>query len=361
LSRTSDSYLRARTIRIEGGQHIYFGSERDLYVGSQTRQMKATYHEPSDTTYIVHTDGSYYLRYSAVQTDPSNHQLDARVTSSTISSQSSSHATVISDPDQDAVAFFWYEHSNNRAQAIVGTPNTDKSLTFGSVNTYMSGGSIGDNNAGFIKAAYDENVDKVVICYGLGSDNFNPYVRVGTVTGGTTRSIVLGSHVRANNGSTDSIGLIYDSFAKRCIAAIEANSGIATFEINISGTTPSFSSVVTVENSSSCKHVTLVGVPNVERTLYLYERSSDVQARLRRPTSDVTNLTASNYIGISDGAYANGATATIQVVGSIDDAQSSLTPGLAYYVKGDGTLSTTADTPSVLAGIAVSATELLIK
>ena len=73
-----------------------------------------------------------------------------------------------------------------------------------------------------------------------------------------------------------------------------------------------------------------------------------------------TTLTEENFIGISDGAYTNGQTATIQINGSIDDAQSGLTPGQAYYVQGDGTLSETADSPSVLAGTAVASNKLLI-
>jgi hypothetical protein len=74
-----------------------------------------------------------------------------------------------------------------------------------------------------------------------------------------------------------------------------------------------------------------------------------------------TNLNADNYIGISNGAYANAATATIQVVGSVDDAQSGLTAGKKYYVLTDGSLSQTAGSPSVFAGTSVSATELIVK
>ena len=37
-------------------------------------------------------------------------------------------------------------------------------------------------------------------------------------------------------------------------------------------------------------------------------------------------------------------------MGAVDDAQSSLTPGQSYYVQNDGTLSTSADSPSVFAG-----------
>ena len=73
-----------------------------------------------------------------------------------------------------------------------------------------------------------------------------------------------------------------------------------------------------------------------------------------------TNLTSENFIGISNGAYSDGQTATIQIAGSVDDAQSSLTPGQQYYVQVDGTLSETADSPSVLAGKAVAATKLMI-
>ena len=75
---------------------------------------------------------------------------------------------------------------------------------------------------------------------------------------------------------------------------------------------------------------------------------------------DGSNLTATNFIGISDGAYADGATATIQGVGVIDDAQSGLTIGSTYYVQTDGSLDTEKGPLSVLAGRALSATNLMI-
>jgi hypothetical protein len=77
-------------------------------------------------------------------------------------------------------------------------------------------------------------------------------------------------------------------------------------------------------------------------------------------TVNTTTLTAENFVGVSDGAYADGATATIQTVGSVDDAQSGLTAGQAYFVQADGTLGLAPGTPRVLAGVAVSATKLLI-
>jgi len=74
-----------------------------------------------------------------------------------------------------------------------------------------------------------------------------------------------------------------------------------------------------------------------------------------------TNLTAQNFLGISNGAYTNGQTATIQTIGSVDDAQSGLTPGTEYYIQSNGTLGTAVGNPSVKAGLAISATNLLIR
>jgi len=75
---------------------------------------------------------------------------------------------------------------------------------------------------------------------------------------------------------------------------------------------------------------------------------------------DGSNLTSSNFIGFSDAAYTNGQTAKIQIAGSVDDAQTGLTTGSQYYVQTNGTLSTSAGSPSVFAGTAVSGTKIIV-
>jgi len=77
-------------------------------------------------------------------------------------------------------------------------------------------------------------------------------------------------------------------------------------------------------------------------------------------TAYSSTLTATNFLGISSAAYTNGQTATIQTVGSTDDAQSGLTPGLKYYVTPNGGLSS-ATTSQPYAGLALTATKLVIK
>ena len=84
-------------------------------------------------------------------------------------------------------------------------------------------------------------------------------------------------------------------------------------------------------------------------------------SRIRVKLLAGTDLTASNLIGFSDASGgSSGDTIKVKVVGNTT-TQSSLTPGQIYYVQNDGTLSTTADDPSVVAGRAISSTELLIQ
>ena len=78
-------------------------------------------------------------------------------------------------------------------------------------------------------------------------------------------------------------------------------------------------------------------------------------------SQQATNLTATNFVGMPDKAYASGATATVAVQGGISLNQTSLTIGSAYFVQDNGTLGTSAGTVTVEAGKAISATSLLLK
>jgi hypothetical protein len=75
-----------------------------------------------------------------------------------------------------------------------------------------------------------------------------------------------------------------------------------------------------------------------------------------------SNLSATTFIGMLRGdSVANSGTANIDIIGTTNDNHTGLTVGKKYYVQKNGTLSTTAATPSVLAGTAISTTKLLVK
>ena len=90
-------------------------------------------------------------------------------------------------------------------------------------------------------------------------------------------------------------------------------------------------------------------------------RASHGTTSARVISTGSANLTSENYIGIAADTYADNEDSTIGIVGCIDRNQTGLTAGQQYFVQVDGTLSTTAGSPSVLAGTAISATELVVK
>mgnify|MGYP003675775699 CR=1 FL=1 len=83
--------------------------------------------------------------------------------------------------------------------------------------------------------------------------------------------------------------------------------------------------------------------------------------RLMLSGSNILNLTSENFIGFADGAAADTGPARVQVGSGINGAQSSLTIGQQYFVQTDGTIGLTAADPSVIAGTAISATEIIVK
>ena len=74
-----------------------------------------------------------------------------------------------------------------------------------------------------------------------------------------------------------------------------------------------------------------------------------------------TNLTSTNFIGFAQNTVADNEDVKVKVISQSDFNQTGLTTASQYYVQNDGTLSTTAGTPSVLGGTALSSTSLLIK
>jgi hypothetical protein len=74
-----------------------------------------------------------------------------------------------------------------------------------------------------------------------------------------------------------------------------------------------------------------------------------------------TNLTSTNFTGMSTSSYTNGETAEITLQGGLSINQTGLITGTTYYVQEDGTLGTSPDTINVIAGKALSSTKLLLK
>jgi len=251
---------------------------------------------------------------------------------------------------------------NVAAQKIVNFFQESSFNCYSIVGT-VSGTSISFGTKVLVKAditplsnAYDKNAQKHIFVYADRSNNNYGEAIIGTVSG---TAISFGTPVIFQSSSMNSIATsVYDGFIGKCLTFNALGSvQIAT----ISGTSVSFSATVTYNSLQPQYNVPISAIYDSvnQKVVAAYAEGSNSYGVVI--TSGASNLTSENYIGISDGAYSDTQTATIQLAGAVDDAQSGLTAGRSYYVQSDGTLNTTAGTPSVFAGTAVSSTKLIVK
>jgi len=224
-----------------------------------------------------------------------------------------------------------------------------------SFETAVQLGSSGSN----FSIGYDDDANKLVVFY---VRNFTTRARVVSISGTTA---TLGTEADTGIWESGSRGgdVTYDSNAQKLVFAAYDNGSNYLEYVNgtISGTDITFSSVVALtDHSISHPSVAYAGGSLVTVFTDIANSYTGDYIVFNNAFSVTGTLTAENFIGISDAAYSNGATATIQTSGSVDDAQSGLTAGQSYFVQSDGTLALTPDTISVLAGTALSATTLLI-
>jgi hypothetical protein len=88
--------------------------------------------------------------------------------------------------------------------------------------------------------------------------------------------------------------------------------------------------------------------------VFVLDSDNDGQVQLGQFASG----NVADFIGLADAAISNAATGKINVKGSINSKQSSLTIGSDYYVQNDGSISTTSTSPAVKIGQAVTATTI---
>ena len=134
--------------------------------------------------------------------------------------------------------------------------------------------------------------------------------------------------------------------------------------VTISGTTVTFGSEVSLSTADGGRS----GIGSIEgEGKFVISRTGDTYntavGQVFRPayTAIGTNLTSENFIGFTNGAVSDGGKAKVDIGCGINGAQSGLTAGQTYYVQTDGTLGLTAADPSVIAGTAISATEIIVK
>jgi len=249
------------------------------------------------------------------------------------------------------------QDDSGKNKAVVGTVS-GTSISFGSAGEFGdSGNNITEMEKGTV---FDSSTGKVVVVY-LHSNQVLHAV-VGTVSG---TSISFGTRVEIDSTVVlGSVGASYDSGAQKIAVTYGdgGNSNILVLNVGtVSGTSISFDGVTTLDSASNSAQSNSDNVYDVNAgTVVVAHRDGSDSNKGNAVATQVgfTNLTSNNFVGISDAAYSNGATATIQISGAVDDAQSSLSAGSDYFVNNLGAIATTG---AVFAGKALSTTELAVK
>ena len=202
---------------------------------------------------------------------------------------------------------------------------------------------------------------KFVVVYTKSS---NTYARVITVSGTTPSFGTESSSIAATDASANQHGIAptYDRTGKVIVGQL-IGSNNAAFRILTIDTSNNTISAISSSTAIGTGKGSIDAYYDPDTQMHIFGgQKSDSHGYYRTAvTSDVsTNATTENYIGIAAGTVSSGATATIDVSGATNSSQSSLTAGQKYYVKKDGSLSLTADTPAVFAGTAIAATKLIV-
>lgn len=250
--------------------------------------------------------------------------------------------------------------SDDTGKAHVGTVS-GTSVSFGSEANVN-----GSDHAQAPGISYDSTADKVVVAF-YNSDNDNAGAVVGTISG---TSISFGSVTNFGSvtatGDNSQLAPVYDSVNNKTIVGYidYAASNKGTIKAGtVSGTSISFGDAIVFEQGGT-KYVSGVFDSSVERVVFTYEDDDNFdrgKGVVYQSSGNDSNLTTENFVGFMDGAALDGTNGEILSSCSIARNQTSLTPGQTYFVTSTGALSTTAGSPSVTAGTAISSTELIVK
>ena len=232
--------------------------------------------------------------------------------------------TTFDSTNNKVVIAFTDAGNSNQGTAIVGTVS-GTSISFGSEAVFdtSTGSKVGQGKSSI---TFDSNQNKVLVSYVDVGDSEHGKAIVGTVSG---TSISFGTASTFESATTSELSSAFDSDAKVVIIAYkdEGNSSYGTaVTASISGTSVSFTSPV------------------------VYKTSRADEVSIAYDSSNNKTVAAFQDVGNSDYGTA-----------VVISASSSLTIGQTYFVQTDGTLSTSADDPSVIAGTAISGTDLIVK
>jgi len=399
------NHLRA-VVGTISGTSISFGTTVNADFNSYPTYASAAFDSNSNKVVISYVDGGNSSRGQAVVGTVSGTSISFGTPVVFDSGGSTAYTSTTFDSASNKIFIAFRGEGGTQGFGIVGTVS-GTSISFGSSTRFETGITVDT------ACCFDSSNNKVVVAYRDQSNSFYGTAVVGTISG---TSVSFGTPVVFYSGTNSYNAIIFDSSSNKVVIAFQdVNQYGSSIVGTVSGTSITFGSLVTFE-SATVKYVVSAFDSNVNKVVISYQdagnskygtlvvgtvsgtsisfgaavvyeaATTNIQAAAFDSVSNKvfvgyqddgnsqaatgvvfqnasveTNLTSENFVGFANSVYASGQSAAINSTCSVDRNQSGLTAGQKYYVQTDGSLGTTAADPSVEAGIAISATEILVK
>tara|TARA_R100000458_G_scaffold58325_1_gene66131 strand:- start:1413 stop:4727 length:3315 start_codon:yes stop_codon:yes gene_type:complete len=247
--------------------------------------------------------------------------------------------------------------------------------SFGSIS-HLGGNAEREYEANnmLVDSSFDSSQNRYLVVYKQVHDGTGTYINKTYVVNATISgtSITMSSQVELTNNITETTpSTAFDSNLNKHFVFLysTANSNsVVAHPFTITGSAaPSAGSTFNVSTGEKVWYGKVIFNATIGKLIFGARNASSsgagnwLRARVISTSQVETNLKRENFIGLSKGNYTDGNTAKVNVNGSVDENQSSLTPGQTYFVQKDGTLALTSDTERVVAGQAVSSTNLIVR
>ena len=334
------------------GSSITFGTAIDLAGATMASQFEVVYDSNAQKCVVFYSKSSDNTIYGVVATI-SGSGGTATATLGTPLAIETMTTTAIqlkaafdASTNKIALSYRNYNASNHYYLRSVVLTVSGTSLTKGALTDFTA------YPVNYISMGYDATAQKVVVVY-TNQTSGNQEVRVGTISG---TSISYGAVALSGQNNPRDPSLVYDSRLQELVFST-SQSPTNAYSITISGTTATISDATRLSTTSTAYYSNSVYDVNAQRTVTFFTDAGGSLGYYSVYALGKTNVTASNFLGISDAAISSAASGNITIKGGIAaTGLSSLTPASDYYVQDDGTLSTVSS--SVKAGKALSATAI---
>ena len=341
------------------GTSISFGTETTLYSGAiRSSDITSGYdvNAQKHAVFFVPTSNNYALGAVATISGTS-----VSIGSTTTLQSSASYNAfrpngVTYDATAQKLVVFYMDYSDSEKGKANVCTISGTTISFGTEAEWSNG------TVEYIQAAYAPTLNKHVVIWRETDNSYYGMARVATVSG---TSITFGTSYNFREVHSLDNAIAWDATGEKFVIATRPNTALAldVLTATVSGTDLSFSDTTRVTSNNGV-YTNLEYDPDQGKVVGVFSNDGNSgygTAFVWTTGYFSSNVTATNFAGFSNGAYTNGQTATIQIVGSVDDAQSGLTAGQKYYVQANGDLSTSPDSTSIYGGLATSSTNIIVK